>query len=259
MGDYIIPTYWNLEMRAFGTVPPDTDSLWLIGALWCQGYWLTLVQLMACCLTVPSYQRDQCQLTTKEVLWNTFQGNVYLYTEHVNPRLCLKLGITAISYRGQWVQLYLCIISTLSAEKCFKISSVILNDLVSSHEFTESHIDSQLMHWRRMLYHVAFTMAAICRLSAHVQGWQNIIHFSICICYNNINLWSWFLERVCLWYGIVVRSDRDWCKVTCMGYSRNLIEVSTLNVNDVRREYTIGDCFTGARGLSSRWNLVMDK
>ena len=61
---------------------------------------------MAGCLTAPSHYLNQCWLTINEILWHSFQGNIYLNTQDINPQVVFKIHtseFTAISHRGQWV------------------------------------------------------------------------------------------------------------------------------------------------------------
>ena len=64
------------------------SSLWPSNAIWHQRSCSALVQVMASCLMAPSHYLDQCWLT---ILWLSFQGNVYLNTQDINPKLCLKM------------------------------------------------------------------------------------------------------------------------------------------------------------------------
>ena len=45
------------------------NSLWPSDAIWRQGSRLTLVQVMACCLTAPSHYLNQCWLIITKVQW----------------------------------------------------------------------------------------------------------------------------------------------------------------------------------------------
>ena len=58
-------------------------------AIWWNRSWSTFAQLMACCLTAPNHYPNQCWLTINEILWHSFQGNVYLNAQSIN-KLCLK-------------------------------------------------------------------------------------------------------------------------------------------------------------------------
>ena len=46
--------------------------------------WSTLVQVMAWCLMALSHYLNQCRVTTNEILWHSFQHNVFLNTEEIN-------------------------------------------------------------------------------------------------------------------------------------------------------------------------------
>ena len=47
-------------------------------------------QVMACCLSAPSQYLHQCWLTISEILWHSFQGNVYFNTQDINPQVVKK-------------------------------------------------------------------------------------------------------------------------------------------------------------------------
>ena len=51
------------------------NSLWPRDTIWRHGSRSTLVQVMACCLTAPSYYLNQCWLIFSKVLWHSPQGN----------------------------------------------------------------------------------------------------------------------------------------------------------------------------------------
>ena len=40
---------------------------------------------MVCYLIVPRYYLNQCWFTVNDILWDTFQGYVYLNTQDINP------------------------------------------------------------------------------------------------------------------------------------------------------------------------------
>ena len=62
---------------------------------------------MASCLMAPSLYLNQLWLTINEfVLWNSFQGNIYLNTQGINAKVVPEMytfEITVASPRGQWV------------------------------------------------------------------------------------------------------------------------------------------------------------
>ena len=51
------------------------NSLWPSDAIWLQGSWSTLVQVMVCCLTAPSHYLNQCWLIITKVQWCSSEGN----------------------------------------------------------------------------------------------------------------------------------------------------------------------------------------
>ena len=46
-----------------------------VDAKWQHKTWSILVQVMACCLTTPSHNLNQCWLITGKVLWHSPEGN----------------------------------------------------------------------------------------------------------------------------------------------------------------------------------------
>ena len=67
------------------------NTLWPSDAIWRRRYWSTLVQVMTCCLTAPSHYLNQCWRITCEVIWHSFQGNIYLNTQYINPQAVLEI------------------------------------------------------------------------------------------------------------------------------------------------------------------------
>ena len=51
------------------------NSLWPSDAVWRKDLGQHLVQVMACCLTAPSYYLNQCWLIISEVRWHSYQGD----------------------------------------------------------------------------------------------------------------------------------------------------------------------------------------
>ena len=56
--------------------PQWVNLLFASDSLWHHKTCLTLVQVMACCLTAPNHNLNQCWLTLQEVLWHSLQGNI---------------------------------------------------------------------------------------------------------------------------------------------------------------------------------------
>ena len=53
----------------------NVNSVWPSDAIWRQGSRSTLVQVVACCLTVPSHYLNQCWLVITKVQWCSSEGN----------------------------------------------------------------------------------------------------------------------------------------------------------------------------------------
>ena len=87
------------------------NSLWPSDAIWPRRYWSAMITVMACCRAAPSHYVNQCWFIMNEILWHSFQGNVYWNTVHwntqdVNLKVVFEMytfEITATSARGQWV------------------------------------------------------------------------------------------------------------------------------------------------------------
>ena len=60
------------------------NSLGPSDAIWCWRSWSTLVQVMACCLTAPSYYLNQCWLIISKVLWHSSEDIVIRRFEDTN-------------------------------------------------------------------------------------------------------------------------------------------------------------------------------
>ena len=85
--------------------PMLINSLWPSDAIWHWRSWSTPIQVMACCLMAPSHHVNQCWVTTNKILYNSFQGNIYLNTQDINPQILFEIytfWITATSTREQW-------------------------------------------------------------------------------------------------------------------------------------------------------------
>ena len=70
--------YWTTEMDVMeepNFARFEFNSLWPRDVIWRQESRLTLVQLMACCLTAPSHYLNQCWLVITKVQWCTSEGN----------------------------------------------------------------------------------------------------------------------------------------------------------------------------------------
>ena len=83
------------------------NLLWPSDAKWHWGSWSTLVQAFAWCLTAPSHYLNQSWLGINEILWHSFQGNIYMSTQDIKPQVVLEMytfEITATFPREQWVK-----------------------------------------------------------------------------------------------------------------------------------------------------------
>ena len=86
----------------------DINTLWLSDAIWWHRSGSALAKVMACCLTVLNLYLNKCWLSISEVLWHWHESNftasgpaTILYNVFEN----YKFKITALSPRGQWVNL----------------------------------------------------------------------------------------------------------------------------------------------------------
>ena len=84
------------------------NSLWPSDAIRRQGTELTLAQVMACCLTVPSHYLNLCWLIINKVLWHSSDGIIMRISEDTNQNKIENyiFRITRRSPRGQWVKNY---------------------------------------------------------------------------------------------------------------------------------------------------------
>ena len=67
------------------------NSLWPSDVIWRQGSRSTLAQVMACCLTAPSYYLNQCWLTITKVQWLSSEGNLTTNTSTSIPKFSSKI------------------------------------------------------------------------------------------------------------------------------------------------------------------------
>ena len=96
-GGYFKTDYFNntgiakLLQKISVTVFSDMDNyvsfnwFWLSDAIWWHRSGLTLAQIMACCLTAPSHNLNQCWLTIKCVLWHLPESNFTGSSHELNP------------------------------------------------------------------------------------------------------------------------------------------------------------------------------
>ena len=83
------------------------NSLWPSDAIWRQGSWSTMAEVMACCLTAPSNYLNQCWLIMNLMLWHPPENNFIGSSHNINSINELKnfnFKIITASPRGQWVK-----------------------------------------------------------------------------------------------------------------------------------------------------------
>ena len=89
--------------------------------MWRQISGSTLLQVMACCLTVPSHYLNQCWLIISELQWHSYTGNVTRDASTINHWNAFQNYISKISLkfpRGQWVKL---LIYAIMQESCLHL------------------------------------------------------------------------------------------------------------------------------------------
>ena len=83
-------------------------SLWLNDTIWQHSSWSTLVQVMACCLMVPSHYLNQCWLIFSKVQWHSVEGNLTKDSSLINHYNKFENYLSKFLFkspRGQWVNL----------------------------------------------------------------------------------------------------------------------------------------------------------
>ena len=83
------------------------NSLGLSDAIWRQKSGSTLAHVMACCLTAPSHNLNQCWLIISKVQWHSSKANFTRDTSAINHWYCLENQVPKISFKfptGQWVK-----------------------------------------------------------------------------------------------------------------------------------------------------------
>ena len=63
-----------------------------------------LAWVMSCCLTAPSHYLNQCWLAINKIHWHSFQGDIWLNTQDIDPQVIFQIytfKITAMS--PKWV------------------------------------------------------------------------------------------------------------------------------------------------------------
>ena len=124
------------------------DSFWPIDAIWRHRSGLTVAQIMAWCLTVPSHYRNHCWLIINGVLWHSLESN---FTRDLIRNMCLKNALS--KFQTKWDvavhgrDLYL-VKPTLGPPKKFqhltRAEEVVITRLRIGHtKATKSHILSR--------------------------------------------------------------------------------------------------------------------
>ena len=94
---------------------------WPSDAIWRQGYWSTLAQVMASCLTAPIHYLNQCWLIISKVLWHSSEGIIMRCSEDANQQNKIENYIFRIIFRsprGQWVNISITKQSTINRNSC---------------------------------------------------------------------------------------------------------------------------------------------
>ena len=92
--------FWQLYCQRFNSLGPRN-------AIWRWRSWSTLVKVMACCLTAPSYYLNRCWLIISKVMWHSSEDIIKRRFEDTNQESKIENYIFKIilrSPRGQWVK-----------------------------------------------------------------------------------------------------------------------------------------------------------
>ena len=81
----------------------NINSLWPWDAIWWHRTWSTVLQVMVCCLTVPSHYLNQCWLIVSEVLCQFYRNVEDISILDINEFENDQFMMTATSPRVQWV------------------------------------------------------------------------------------------------------------------------------------------------------------
>ena len=116
-----LPSVWWYEMFAeiIHTAPFNStvimnirtgvNSLWPSDIIWRQRSWSTLAQVMACCLTAPSHNLNQCWPIISEVQCHSYKDNYTRDASTTNHYNMFENYMSKFSFkfpRGQWVNLH---------------------------------------------------------------------------------------------------------------------------------------------------------
>ena len=86
------------------------NSLWSSDAIWRYRSGSTSAQVMACCLTAPSYYLNQCWLNISVVLWHSAENNFTRNAQDIFPWYQFEnywFKTSTTSSRGQWVKMWM--------------------------------------------------------------------------------------------------------------------------------------------------------
>ena len=80
--------FWNSHQTLHTSLRPSE-------VVWWHRLGSTLAQVMACCLTAPVQNLDQCWLIISKIQWHSSQSNFtrHMYVKHWSRKLCWKLLI----------------------------------------------------------------------------------------------------------------------------------------------------------------------
>ena len=98
---------WPRSMLPYGITSPQwLNSLWRSDAIWWHRSVSTLAQVMACCLTAPSHNQNQCSLQNGPAifLWQQIHSR-YLGHQSLKSawKLLIKMLFESPTPRVQWV------------------------------------------------------------------------------------------------------------------------------------------------------------
>ena len=138
---------------------------------------LTVVQVMAWCLTALRHYLDQCWLTINKMLWHSFQGNVYLNTQYIISQRVFTICIFEIP--ATWLRICSVACGHAVTEKMsmsIKSFKVSLHRPLGRHQVRTAKQSSKCMH----IDNEAFTIGVGRYKSLIVRGiWPpNEEHFS---------------------------------------------------------------------------------
>ena len=83
---YYLSQCWPWSLLPYGVARPLwVNSYWPGNDTWHQRSWLTLIQVMACCLMAPSHYLNHCWLLVRGVQWHSPEDSFIRSTDELNP------------------------------------------------------------------------------------------------------------------------------------------------------------------------------